>query len=83
MDNNHDVVLSEHPKEKQNWLVTGNILLCLTGKHHNYVGFRAVKKQELADYLSYISHWLGAYRTYALYSGHIFVRFTDFKDVFT
>ena len=31
----------------------------------------------------YILHWLGAYRTNALYSGHIFVRFNDLKDVFT
>ena len=29
------------------------------------------------------NHWLGAYRTNALYSGHIFVRFNDLKDVFT
>ena len=28
-------------------------------------------------------HWLGAYRTNALYSGHIFVRFNDLEDVFT
>ena len=28
-------------------------------------------------------HWLGAYRTNALYSGHIFVRFNDLDDVFT
>ena len=28
-------------------------------------------------------HWLGAYRTYVLYSGHIFVRFNDLEDVFT
>ena len=28
-------------------------------------------------------HWLGAYRTYALYSGHIFVRFNDLEEVFT
>ena len=27
-------------------------------------------------------HWLGAYRTDALYSGHIFVRFNDLEDVF-
>ena len=30
-----------------------------------------------------IGHWLGAYRTNALYSGHIFVRFNDLEDVFT
>ena len=29
------------------------------------------------------SHWLGAYRTNALYSGLIFVRFNDLEDVFT
>ena len=29
------------------------------------------------------AHWLGAYRTNALYSGHIFVRFNDLEDVFT
>ena len=29
------------------------------------------------------THWLGAYRTNALYSGHIFVRFNDLEDVFT
>ena len=28
-------------------------------------------------------HWLGAYRTNALYSGHTFVRFDDIEDVFT
>ena len=28
-------------------------------------------------------HWLGAYSTNALYSGHIFVRFNDLEDVFT
>ena len=28
-------------------------------------------------------HWLGAYRTNALYSGHIFVRFNDLEHVFT
>ena len=28
-------------------------------------------------------HWLGEYRTNALYSGHIFVRFNDLEDVFT
>ena len=28
-------------------------------------------------------HWLRAYRTNALYSGHIFVRFNDLEDVFT
>ena len=28
-------------------------------------------------------HWLGAYTTNALYSGHIFVRFNDLEDVFT
>ena len=28
-------------------------------------------------------HWLGVYRTNALYSGHIFVRFNDLGDVFT
>ena len=28
-------------------------------------------------------HWLGAYRTNALYSGHIFVRLNDLEDVFT
>ena len=28
-------------------------------------------------------HWLGAYRTNALYSGYIFVRFNDLGDVFT
>ena len=32
---------------------------------------------------SYLIHWLGAYRTNALYSGHIFVRFNDLEDVFT
>ena len=26
---------------------------------------------------------VGAYRTNALYSGHIFVRFNDLEDVFT
>ena len=30
-----------------------------------------------------VVHWLGAYRTNALYSGHIFVRFNDLEDVFT
>ena len=30
----------------------------------------------------YQYHWLGAYRTNALYSGHIFVRFNDLEDVF-
>ena len=30
-----------------------------------------------------MKHWLGAYRTHALYSGHIFVRFNDLEDVFT
>ena len=29
------------------------------------------------------NQWLGAYRTNALYSGHIFVRFNDLEDVFT
>ena len=29
------------------------------------------------------THWLGAYRTNALYSRHIFVRFNDLEDVFT
>ena len=29
------------------------------------------------------THWLGAYRTNALYSGHIFVHFNDLEDVFT
>ena len=29
------------------------------------------------------NHWLGAYRTYALNSGHIFVRFNDLEDVLT
>ena len=29
------------------------------------------------------NHWLGAYRTNALYSGRIFVRFNDLEDVFT
>ena len=33
--------------------------------------------------LIYLFHWLGAYRTNALYSGHIFVRFNDLEDVFT
>ena len=33
--------------------------------------------------LDYQPHWLGAYRTNALYSGHIFVRFNDLEDVFT
>ena len=33
--------------------------------------------------LSEYQHWLGAYRTNALYSGHIFVRFNDLEDVFT
>ena len=28
-------------------------------------------------------HCLGTYRTNALYSGHIFVRFNDLEDVFT
>ena len=28
-------------------------------------------------------HWLGAYRTSALYSGHTFVIFNDLEDVFT
>ena len=28
-------------------------------------------------------HWLGAYRTNALYSEHLFVRFNDLEDVFT
>ena len=28
-------------------------------------------------------HWVGAYRTNALYSGHIFVRLNDLEDVFT
>ena len=32
---------------------------------------------------TYTHHWLGAYRTNALYSGHIFVRFNDLEDVFT
>ena len=30
-----------------------------------------------------LQHWLGAYRTYALCSGHIFVRFNDIMGVFT
>ena len=30
-----------------------------------------------------LKHWLGAYKTNALYSGHIFVRFNDLEDVFT
>ena len=29
------------------------------------------------------NHWVGAYRTNALYSGHIFVRFNDLEDVLT
>ena len=29
-----------------------------------------------------IYHWLGAYRTNALYHGHMFVRFNDLEDVF-
>ena len=33
--------------------------------------------------LFFLVHWLGAYRTNALYSGHIFVRFNDLEDVFT
>ena len=33
------------------------------------------------EYTQY--HWLGAYRTNALYSGHIFVRFNELEDVFT
>ena len=32
---------------------------------------------------SYRYHWLGAYRTNALYSGHIFIPFNDLEDVFT
>ena len=30
-----------------------------------------------------LKHWLGAYRTNALYSGPIFVRFNDLEDVLT
>ena len=37
---------------------------------------------EIIPVASY-NHWLGAYRTNALYSGHIFVRFNDLEDVFT
>ena len=33
--------------------------------------------------LSSLCHWLGAYRTNALYSGPIFVRFNALEDVFT
>ena len=46
---------------------------------------RCSKKTYLSVYATmkdYI-HWLGAYRTNALYSGHIFVRFNDLEDVFT
>ena len=35
------------------------------------------------NFQSITLHWLGAYRTNALYSGHIFVRFNDLEDVFT
>ena len=34
-------------------------------------------------FCAYPYHWLGAYRTNALYSGHIFVRFNELEDVFT
>ena len=37
----------------------------------------------LVDNSLIYKHWLGAYRTNALYSGHIFVRFNDLEDVFT
>ena len=37
----------------------------------------------LINYLERMFHWLGAYRTYALYSGQTFVRFNDLEDVFT
>ena len=55
--------------------------------HHLHIG----KNNQLTDVMvcNYLKtdlslkHWLGAYRTNALYSGHIFVRFNDLEDVFT
>ena len=42
------------------------------------------ERPKLYTILAFLSalHWLGAYRTNALSSGHIFVRFNDLEDVF-
>ena len=41
------------------------------------------KKKGLKSSLLYYFHWMGAYRTNALYSGPIFVRLNGLEDVFT
>ena len=49
---------------------------------HKHVLFGLFYRPPNSDSI-YYSHWLGAYRTNALYSGHIFVRFNDLEGVFT
>ena len=44
--------------------------------------WNSIQNDEIKLYSDHF-HWLGAYRTNALYSGHIFVRFNDLEDVFT
>ena len=46
-------------------------------------GCRIRLSNGLAVSLTGNKHWLGACRTNALYSGHIFVSFNDLEDAFT
>ena len=65
-------------------LIPSSILIPFTQIFHH-----GDYKQQMADHarIGFLSeannHWLGAYRTNALYSEHIFVRFNDLEDVFT
>ena len=52
----------------------------------NFHGLKPARDTEVPRYIVFkksLYHWLGAYRTNALYSGHIIVRFNDLEDVFT
>ena len=54
------------------------------GQVINWELFKTHKKKDKKKVkIIALTHWLGAYRTNALYSGHIFVRFNDLEDVFT
>ena len=44
---------------------------------------QSMRSKPRSDLGSEKYHWLGAYRTNAVYSGHIFVHFNDLEDVFT
>ena len=59
------------------------VSVSVPGRPTNLDNCRARAYCTYSGFCGRLYRWLGAYRTNAVYCGHIFVRFNDLEDVFT